>query len=118
MNEKNLVAELVERTINHAEVGLENQHTVGKKIVNDRGQTATVINSVTVLTVSGGGEYGEVKTSALLGEKFAGGAVTLKTVKPQFFLVDNGKGFKVINGIDPLYGLIGILKEISDKIKK
>lgn len=118
MNEKNLVAELVERTINDVDVSLETQKTIGEKIINDRGQTATVINSVSVLTMSGGGEYGEIKTSTMLGEKFAGGAVTLKTIKPQFFVIDNGKGFQVVNGSDPLYSLIGLFKEISDKIKK
>lgn len=118
MNEKNLVVELIESAVNGAKVKIESESVVGEKIINDKGQTATVINSVTVMTMGGGGEYGDIKPSTMLGEKFAGGAVTVKSVKPQFFLIDNGKGFQVVNGLDPLYGLIALFKEITEKASK
>lgn len=118
MEEKNRVAELVAQTINGVDLTIENEITLGEKIINDKGQTATVINSVTVMTMSGGGDYGDIKPSTLLGEKFAGGSVTVKNIKPQYFLIDNGKGFQVVNGQDPLYGLIALFKEIISKVEK
>lgn len=118
MNEKNTVTELVERTLKNIDLTVESEKVVGERIVNEKGQTAVPINSVTVMTFSGGGEYGEVKMSTMQGEKFAGGNVTVKSIKPQFFVLDNGKGFSVVNGFDPLYGLLAAIKELADKIKK
>jgi len=116
--EINEVAELVERTLSGVDLSVESQNVVGEKIVNKKGQMAIPVNSVTVVAMSGGGEYGDVKIIPKKGDRFAGGSVTIKSIKPQYFLIDNGNGFTVTTGMDPLLMLVGVVKDVAEKLKK
>ena len=55
------------------------------------------VSSVTVVNLSGGGEYGDVKTfKEADGFQVAGGNGSVITVKPKAFIVDDGKGCKLL----------------------
>ena len=70
---------------------------VGKSIITVSGTEVIPLSSVTVVNLSGGGEYGDVKTfKEADGFQMAGGNGTVITVKPRAFLVDDGKGCKLL----------------------
>lgn len=70
---------------------------VGKSIITVSGAQIIPLSTVTIVTLSGGGEYGDVKTfRESEGFKLAGGNGTVVTVKPKGFLVDDGKGCKLL----------------------
>ena len=63
---------------------------IGKSIITVSGSEVIPLSSVTVVNLSGGGEYGDVKTfKESDGFKLAGGNGTVITVKPKGFLVDD-----------------------------
>ncbi len=70
---------------------------VGKSIITASGTEVIPLSSVTVVNLSGGGEYGDVKTYREAdGFQTAGGNGTVITVKPKAFLVDDGCGCKLL----------------------
>lgn len=70
---------------------------VGKSIVTVSGSEVIPVSSVTVINLSGGGEYGDVKTyKEADGFQLAGGNGTVITVKPKCFLIDDGNGCKLL----------------------
>lgn len=70
---------------------------VGKSIITVSGAQIIPLSSVTVVNLSGGGEYGDVKTyKESDGFKIAGGNGTVVTVKPKGFLVDDGNGCRLL----------------------
>lgn len=70
---------------------------VGKSIITASGTQIIPLSSVTVVNLSGGGEYGDVKTyKESDGFKIAGGNGTVVTVKPKGFIVDDGHGCKLL----------------------
>jgi len=70
---------------------------VGKSIVTVSGTEVIPLSSVTVVNLSGGGEYGDVKTfKEADGFQLAGGNGTVITVKPKGFLVDDGTGCRLM----------------------
>ena len=70
---------------------------VGKSIVTVSGTEVIPLSSVTVVNLSGGGEYGDVKTfKEADGFQVAGGSGTVITVKPKGFLVDDGTGCRLM----------------------
>ncbi len=70
---------------------------IGKSIVTVSGTQVIPLSSVTVVNLSGGGEYGDVKTyKESEGFKLAGGNGTVITVKPKGFLVDDGSGCRLL----------------------
>lgn len=70
---------------------------VGESIITVSGAQVIPLSSVTVVNLGGGGEYGDIKTlKELDGFKLAGGNGTVITVKPKGFLVDDGKGCKLL----------------------
>ncbi len=70
---------------------------VGKSIITVSGTEIIPVSSVTVVNLSGGGEYGDVKTfKEADGFKVAGGNGSVITVKPKAFIVDDGKGCKLL----------------------
>lgn len=59
---------------------------VGKPIITVSGSEVIPLSSVTVVNLSGGGEYGDVKTfKEADGFQLAGGNGTVITVKPKAF---------------------------------
>ena len=70
---------------------------VGKSIITVSGTEIIPVSSVTVVNLSGGGEYGDVKTfKEADGFQVAGGNGSVITVKPKAFIVDDGKGCKLL----------------------
>ena len=83
---------------------------IGKSIITVSGAEVIPLSSVTVVNLSGGGEYGDVKTFREAdGFKLAGGNGTVVTVKPKGFLVDDGKGCRLLRLEE------GILDNLIDK---
>ncbi len=93
---------------------------IGKSIVTVSGTEIIPLSSVTVVNLSGGGEYGDIKTiKETDGFKLAGGNGTVITVKPKGFLIDDGKGCRLLrmeeNAIDTLIDKTGeLVNKISD----
>ena len=70
---------------------------VGEPIITVSGTQVIPLSSVTVVNLGGGGEYGDIKTYKQTdGFKIAGGNGTVITVKPKGFLVDDGKGCRLL----------------------
>ena len=93
---------------------------IGKPIITVSGTEVIPLSAVTVVNLSGGGEYGDVKTFRESdGFKVAGGNGTVITVKPKGFLVDDGKGCRLLKmeegAIDTLIDKTGeLVHKISD----
>ncbi|MDE7182169.1 MAG: hypothetical protein K2O41_03930 [Clostridia bacterium] len=93
---------------------------IGKSIITVSGTQVIPLSSVTVVNLSGGGEYGDVKTfKEADGFKLAGGNGTVVSVKPQGFLVDDGKGCRLLkmdeSPIDTLIDKTGnIVHKLTD----
>ena len=93
---------------------------IGKSIITVSGAEVIPLSSVTVVNLSGGGEYGDVKTfKESDGFKLAGGNGTVITVKPKGFLVDEGNGCRLLKmeegAIDTLIDKTGeLVHRISD----
>lgn len=93
---------------------------IGKSIITVSGAEVIPLSSVTVVNLSGGGEYGDVKTfKESDGFKLAGGNGTVITVKPKGFLVDDGTGCRLLKidegAIDTLIDKTGeLINKISD----
>lgn len=95
---------------------------VGKSIVTVSGSEVIPLSSVTVVNLSGGGEYGDVKTfKEADGFQMAGGNGTVITVKPKGFLVDDGTGCKLMkiddDAIDTLIDKTGeLIQKLTDNV--
>ena len=93
---------------------------IGKSIITVSGTEIIPLSSVTVVNLSGGGEYGDIKTiKETDGFKLAGGNGTVITVKPKGFLIDDGKVCRLLrmeeNAIDTLIDKTGeLVNKISD----
>ena len=93
---------------------------VGKSIVTVSGTEVIPLSSVTVVNLSGGGEYGDVKTfKEADGFQLAGGKGTVITVKPKGFLVDDGTGCRLMkmddDAIDTLIDKTGeLIHKLTD----
>lgn len=93
---------------------------IGKSIITVSGAEVIPLSSVTVVNLSGGGEYGDVKTyKEADGFQMAGGNGTVITVKPKGFLVDDGNGCRLLRmeegAIDTLIDKTGeLVHKISD----
>lgn len=93
---------------------------IGKSIITASGAEIIPLSSITVVNLSGGGEYGDIKTfKESDGFKLAGGNGTVITVKPKGFIVDDGKGCRLLKmeegAIDTLIDKTGeLVHKISD----
>ena len=95
---------------------------IGKSIITVSGAQVIPLSSVTIVNLSCGGEYGDLKTyKETDGFKLAGGNGTVITVKPKGFLVDEGKGCRLLKmeegTIDTLIEKTGdLVHKISDNV--
>ena len=95
---------------------------VGKPIITVSGSEVIPLTSVTVVNLSGGGEYGDVKTyKEADGSQMAGGNGTVITVKPKGFLIDDGNGCRLLRieegAIDTLIDKTGeLVHKITDNV--
>ena len=101
--------------------GLADVNTViGKPVQTASGAQVIPFTKVTMGYLSGGGEYGDVKTVDG-GEclPFAGGAGTVVSVKPAGFLIDDGKECRLLRVTDdPLDGLVEKAGELLGRLVK
>ena len=96
---------------------IKSEQIVGEPIKNELGQTVIPVSSITFAVLSGGGEYGDVKIAKEVGAHFAGGEITICSLKPNCFIIDNGNGFFITKNSDILENIYSIIKIISEKIK-
>lgn len=95
---------------------------IGESIITVSGTQVIPLSSVTVVNLSGGGEYGDIKTYKQTdGFKIAGGNGTVVTVKPKGFLVDDGKGCRLLKmddaAIDTLIEKTGdLVQSITENV--
>lgn len=70
---------------------------IGEPIITVSGSQVIPLSTVTVVSLNGGGEYGDVRTFKISeGFKIAGANGTVITVRPRGFLVDDGSGCKLL----------------------
>ena len=95
---------------------------IGDPIVTVSGAQVIPLSSVTVVNLHGGGEYGDIKTYRQTdGFKIAGGNGTVVTVRPRGFLIDDGKGCRLLkmeeSAIDTLIHKTGeLVNTITDNV--
>ncbi len=114
--EKNKVEKIIESAMNKINL-ISGSQIIGDKIINENGQAVVPICNLTVAVISGGGEYGDVKIAKAVGDHFAGGDVTVCSVKPTAYVIDNGSGFSVIKNTDIIENISALTKLILEKLK-
>lgn len=118
-NEKSSIEKVLESTVKNISSMIAVDTIIGTPIKNEKGQTAIPLSKLTVGLLCAGGEYGDVKIIKESGEKFAGGAVSVASIKPQCFLIDNGDGYKVVNQSgDGFESFLKALAKFIGNIKK
>lgn len=73
---------------------------IGKPFLSASGTQIIPFTKVTVAYLTGGGEYGDVKTIKEDGKLFTGATGNVVTMKPSGFLIDDGKGCRLIRVSD------------------
>lgn len=77
---------------------------IGKPMKTEDGSLIIPVSKVTLGFMTGGGEYGEVKVMKKdLAIPFAGGSGAIVSMKPTGFLVNDGKGYRVIAAANEPY---------------
>ena len=77
---------------------------IGKPMKTEDGSLIIPVSKVTLGFMTGGGEYGEVKVMKKdRAIPFAGGSGAIVSMKPTGFLVNDGKGYRVIAAANEPY---------------
>ena len=77
---------------------------IGKPMKTEDGSLIIPVSKVTLGFMTGGGEYGEVKVMKKdRAIPFAGGSGAIVSMKPTGFLVNAGKGYRVIAAANEPY---------------
>lgn len=92
---ENKIRELMSSAMKDLNSLIDVNTVVGKPIKTEDGTLVIPISKVTMGFLTGGGEYGEVKS--LKPTPFAGGSGAVVSLKPSGFLVDDGSGIKIVN---------------------
>ncbi len=120
MDKKKKIDGIMEKTAEQLTALVDVNTVIGKPVVSASGAQIIPFTKVTMGYLSGGGEYGEIKT--IKDDEcfpFAGGAGTVVNIKPAGFLIDDGKECRVVKITDdPIDGLIEKASEIVSKIVK
>ncbi len=119
MEEKNKKINRIMQLSNHSISQLADVDTViGKPIVTASGAQIIPFSKVTFGSLSGGGEYGELKVLDDNGEMpFAGGSGSVVSMKPMGFIIDDGKSCRMMRVTDePLDSLIERASEIVKSV--
>ena len=115
MEEKNKKISRIMQLSNQSISQLADVDTViGKPIITASGAQIIPFSKVTFGSLSGGGEYGELKVLDDNGEMpFAGGNGAVVSMKPMGFIIDDGKSCRMMRVTDePLDSLIERASEI------
>ena len=91
---------------------------IGKPIITASGFQIIPSSKVTMGSLSGGGEYGDVKVVKETDSMpFAGGSGSVVSMKPMGFIIDDGKNCRLIRVTDqPVDSLIEKASEIVQNI--
>lgn len=91
---------------------------IGKPIITASGFQIIPFSKVTMGSLSGGGEYGDVKVVKEMDSMpFAGGSGSVVSMKPMGFIIDDGKNCRLIRVTDqPVDSLIEKASEIVQNI--
>lgn len=91
---------------------------IGKPIITASGFQIIPFSKVTMGSLSGGGEYGDVKVVKETDSMpFAGGSGSVVSMKPMGFIIDDGKNCRLIRVTDqPVDSLIEKAGEIVQNI--
>ena len=91
---------------------------IGKPIVTASGFRIIPFSKVTMGSLSGGGEYGDVKVVKETDSMpFAGGSGSVVSMKPMGFIVDDGKTCRLVRVTDqPIDNLIEKASEIIQNV--
>ena len=77
---------------------------IGKPMKTEDGSLIIPVSKVTLGFMTGGGEYGDVKVMKKdRAIPFAGGSGAIVSMKPTGFLVNDGKGYRVIAAANEPY---------------
>ncbi len=121
MEEKNQIESMMEGVAERLTKLVDTDTIVGKPIFSVSGAQLIPIAKVTMGYLSGGGEYGEVKVIKEGGSApFGGAAGTVVSMNPIGFLIDDGKGCRIVQlGDSPLDRVIEkageLISQISEK---
>ena len=103
-NSENKIKDMMSAAIDNLSSLVDANTIVGKPFTSDDGTVIIPISKVTMGFLTGGGEYGKVKSFAKdLSMPFAGGNGAVISMKPAGFLVDDGSGMKLINVANDVY---------------
>ena len=94
----NKIKELMETAMKDINTIIDVNTVIGKPFTINAETTVIPVTKVTLGFMTGGGEYGEVNN--IKGEAqspFAGGSGAIVSLKPTGFLIDKGKGVKLVS---------------------
>ena len=116
---ENKIKELMATAMNDLNSLIDANTVVGTPFKSEDGTTVIPVSKVTMGFMTGGGEYGEIKkikdNNTL---PFAGGSSAVISVKPSGFLINNGKGIKLINlPDDPITKLLEGIDKFVKQLK-
>jgi len=115
MSEKNRkINHLVDTSVGNLGALADVNTVIGKPILTASGFQVIPFSKVTMGSLAGGGEYGDVKVVKETDSMpFAGGNGSVVSMKPMGFLIDDGKSCRIIRITDePLDNLIERASEI------
>ncbi len=102
-NSENKIKDMMTAAIKDLNSLVDVNTIIGKPFTTEEGNMIIPISKVTMGFLTGGGEYGEVKTYKETGLPFAGGSGAVISLKPAGFLIDNGNGVKLVNVASDVY---------------
>ncbi len=103
-NSENKIQSLMDSAMKDINSLVDVNTIMGKPLVYENGTVVIPVSKVTMGFMIGGGEYGDVKI--VKGDEktpFAGGSGAVISMKPAGFLVDNGKGVRIVNVSNDVY---------------
>jgi len=115
MDEKNQkISNLINASLDSLEHLADADTVMGRPFITASGFQIIPFSKVTFGNLSGGGEYGDVKTvKEVNGFPFAGGSGAVVSMKPMGFIVDDGKNCRIMRITDePIDNLIERAGEI------
>lgn len=116
MDQRKKIDSIMEKTAEQLTSMIDVDTVIGKPIVSSSGAQIIPFTKVTMGYLSGGGEYGKVKTvKDDESAPFAGGAGTVINLKPVGFLIDDGKNCRIVQVSDgPFDSLMNKAEELID----
>ena len=95
---ENKIKELMSAALKDINTMIDVNTVIGKPFTTNDGTTIIPVTKVTMGFMTGGGEYGEIKKiNSIPNMPFAGGSSAVVSLKPTGFLVEKGKGVKLIS---------------------